>query len=223
MSPRSTTKPKPPAKRAYDSSRRRRQAEQTRADVLAAALERFNETGWAGTTVADIAEAAGVAVETVYSGFGSKKALLRVAADASVVGDAEPIPLADRPEFAAMGEGPVEDRVRAGLGFLAETHGRTSGIWRAVEEAAQSDDEMREWALDAEQRRKLDTRRSLERIFDRTVDGPMFDVLWVLYGHEAYRKLVIESGYTPREYQRCLAEVTVRVLDEDPALVSLFD
>jgi AcrR family transcriptional regulator len=211
-----------PAKRAYNSSRRKRQAEQTRADVLAAAVERFDETGWAGTTVADIAEAAGVAVETVYSGFGSKKALLRVAADASVVGDADPIPLIDRPEFAAMGEGPVEERVRAGLTFLADTHSRTSGMWRAVEEAAQSDDEMRAWALEAEQRRHLDTRRSLEAIFQRPMNGPMFDAIWILYGHEAYRKLVVEGGYSRVEYQRLLVEATVRLLDEDLALVDVF-
>jgi AcrR family transcriptional regulator len=224
MSPRaSTTKVKTPAKRTYNSSRRKRQAEQTRADVLAAAADRFNETGWAGTTVADIAEAAGVAVETVYSGFGSKKALLRVAADASLVGDADPIPLIDRPEFAAMGEGPVEDRVRAGLGFLADTHERTSGLWRAVEEAAQSDAEMRAWALEAEQRRRLDTRRALERIFERPIDGPMFDTIWIVYGHEAYRKLVVENGYSRLDYERCLAEVTVRLLDEDLALVHVFD
>jgi AcrR family transcriptional regulator len=225
MSPRTTTtarKKAEPAKRAYNSSRRKRQAEQTRADVLAAAIERFGETGWAGTTVADIAEAAGVAVETVYSGFGSKKALLRDAADVSVVGDADPIPFVDRPQFAAMGEGPVEDRVRVGMDVIADSNERTYGVWRALGEAAQSDDELREWAHEAELRRRSDTRKSLERIFGRTIPEPMLDALWVLYGQDPYRMLVVEGGTSRAAYQRILAEATVRLLDEDPALAEQF-
>lgn len=226
MSPRtSTTEPKAPApaKRTYNSSRRKRQAEQTRADVLTAAVERFSDTGWAGTTVADIAEAAGVAVETVYSGFGSKKALLRDAADVAVAGDAEPLTYVERPEFAAMGEGPVGDRVRVGMEFIAVSNERTHGIWRALGEAAQSDDDLRAWALDAERRRRLDTGRSLERIFERTIPEPMLDALCILYGQDSYRRLVIEGGSTRGAYQRMLAEATVRLLDEDLGIVDLFD
>ena len=57
-------KPKPRA-RTYNSSRRTRQAAQTRAEVLAAAAELFNTPGWAGTTLAAVAAAAGFAVETI--------------------------------------------------------------------------------------------------------------------------------------------------------------
>ena len=53
----------------------------------------------------DVARAAGVAVETVYSNFGSKSELLLAAIDVAVVGDLEPIPLGERPEFAALGRG----------------------------------------------------------------------------------------------------------------------
>ncbi len=66
----------PTTKRSYNSSRRTLQAAQTRDEVLRAATELFRETGWAGTTLAAIAERAGVSVETVYKGFGSKKGLL---------------------------------------------------------------------------------------------------------------------------------------------------
>src|SRR6478672_4168311 len=93
------------AKRAYNSSRRAAQAAQTRADVLAAAVECFRESGWSGTTLNAVAERAGVAVETVYNGFGTKKRLLCEAMDAAVVGDAEPIPLVDRPDWAEMQRG----------------------------------------------------------------------------------------------------------------------
>src|SRR5829696_7801027 len=106
--------PKTAGSRPYRSTRRQQQAAQTRHDVLMAAMRLFNTTGWSGTTMAAIAAEAGVAVETIYSGFGSKKQLLRLAMDVAVVGDAEPVPLADRPEWARMAQGSTEARLRAG-------------------------------------------------------------------------------------------------------------
>src|SRR6476646_10050186 len=100
-----------PAKRQYASTLRARQAADTKAQVLAAAAELFEESGWSGTTVAAIAQRAGVAVETVYSGFGSKKQVLRAVVDFAVVGDADPVPLAERPVFARQAEGTVEERI----------------------------------------------------------------------------------------------------------------
>src|SRR5690348_10687429 len=94
-----------PKKRTYDSSRRKRQAEQTRAEVLVAAMELFNTRGWAETTLADVAAAAGVAVETIYKGFRSKKQLVRDAMDAAVVGDADPVPFVERDPFLRLGTG----------------------------------------------------------------------------------------------------------------------
>src|SRR3954467_10409805 len=123
------------AKRAYDSSRRTRQAAQTRDEVLRAGTACFAETGWAGTTLADIAQAAGVSVETIYKGFGSKKGLLRAAMEVGVVGDAEPIPYAERPEFRALGEGSREERIVRGCALVATIHERSAGVWQAIVEA----------------------------------------------------------------------------------------
>ena len=64
-------------KRDYDSSRRQRQAAQTRADILAAARRLFTERGYAATTIEAIAAAAEVSEATVYAGFGSKRGLLQ--------------------------------------------------------------------------------------------------------------------------------------------------
>lgn len=57
-------------------TRRQRQAEATRADILAAARHLFAEKGYVGTTVADIASRAEVAVQTIYSSVGSKADVL---------------------------------------------------------------------------------------------------------------------------------------------------
>jgi AcrR family transcriptional regulator len=63
-------------KREYDSSRRQRQAAQTRADILAAARRLFAERGYAATTIEAIAAEAEASEATVYAGFGSKRGLL---------------------------------------------------------------------------------------------------------------------------------------------------
>src|SRR4051794_19952131 len=141
------------AKRAYDSSRRTRQAAQTREEVVRAGLERFAATGWAGTTLADIAEAAGVSVETIYKGFGSKKGLLREAMGAGVVGDSKPIPYAERPEFRALGEGSPDERIARGCAVMATIHERSAGVWQAIVEASGADAEVATWRLEMEQAR----------------------------------------------------------------------
>ncbi|MEO7430336.1 MAG: helix-turn-helix domain-containing protein, partial [Acidimicrobiales bacterium] len=61
-----------PVKRSYDSSRRRAQAAETRAVIVRAGCDLFIEQGYGRTTVADIARAAGVSVETIYASFGNK-------------------------------------------------------------------------------------------------------------------------------------------------------
>jgi AcrR family transcriptional regulator len=63
-------------KREYHSSRRQRQAAQTRADVLAAARRLFSARGYAATTLEAIAAEAEVSEATVYAGFGSKRGIL---------------------------------------------------------------------------------------------------------------------------------------------------
>jgi AcrR family transcriptional regulator len=63
------------------SSLRARHAEVTRSAILDAARRLFAEQGYAATAVRPIAEEAGVAVQTLYSTFGSKQGLLLALVD----------------------------------------------------------------------------------------------------------------------------------------------
>jgi len=63
--------------RPYRSHIRAERAADTQRRIAAAAGELFAEDGFAGTTVARIAERAGVATPTVYAVFGSKGAIVR--------------------------------------------------------------------------------------------------------------------------------------------------
>jgi AcrR family transcriptional regulator len=63
-------------RRAYRSRLRADQAQETRRRVLEAALQLFVERGYAGTTVAAVADQAGVSPETIYLALGGKRGLL---------------------------------------------------------------------------------------------------------------------------------------------------
>jgi len=55
--------------------RRERMAAQTRRDILISARRLFAERGYAATSITDIAQEAGVAVQTIYSRLGSKSGI----------------------------------------------------------------------------------------------------------------------------------------------------
>src|SRR3954451_404362 len=57
-------------------SRRERQAQVTRDEILAAARRLFAERGYTRTSVREIAQAAGVSPQTVYDSVGSKSQLV---------------------------------------------------------------------------------------------------------------------------------------------------
>jgi AcrR family transcriptional regulator len=191
-------------KRPYNSTRRSRQAAQTRADVLAAAIHLFSTQGWAGTTLGTIAEAAGVSVETIYNG-------LREAMDVAVVGDAEPVPFVERDEFLTLGEGTLDERIERGVAVATTIHERTSGVWQAMVEAACSDDEIDEWRRQLEVARRGDLGRSVEAILGRAVDDTLLALLWVLFSPDTYRKLVHDDGLSRAEFEALLADGTKRL------------
>ena len=207
-----TAKPTATSRRRYSSPLRAAQAGRTRALVLAAAAACFEEAGWAGTTVAAIAERAGVAVETVYSGFGSKKALLRQVIDVAVVGDTEPVPLAERDVFTKLAEGPRDARIDAGIEMLTDIHGRLAKVWRTVGEAAASDPEIDGWRVHWEEGRRIDTRRSIELILGEPIDDVTLDLLWGIFSHELYAMLVFDRGLDRGQYVERVHEAVTRLV-----------
>ena len=201
----------PPVKRRYNSSRRALQAAQTRRDVLLAAVRLFQANGWTGTTLAAVADEAGVAVETVYNAFGSKKGLLRAAIDVAVVGDVEPVPFAERPEFFALGEGTLEERIAKAAALNHAINERSAGVWQAIASAASSDAEVDAWRVAMEQSRRLDIARSAERVLGAAVDDRLVTALWLLYSADSYLKLVADEGMSAEDYQAFIADATRRL------------
>lgn len=127
-------------KRRYDSTRRRQQARENRLRILAAAHKLFLDKGYGSTTFAEVAAAAGVAVETVYASFRNKPTLLHSAWDIAVGGDEQDVHVLDRPEMRAMlGEPDLRARFVRFATVNTAIMRRTARLRLAVQGAAGTD------------------------------------------------------------------------------------
>jgi AcrR family transcriptional regulator len=200
------------SRRKYRSPLREQQAGQTRASVITAATQLFGEKGWAATGMRDVAGAAGVAIETVYANFRSKSELLTACIDLAVVADDQPVPLADRPTFAALGHGSRAQRAQAAARLLTDIHQRTAGMILALREAAAADPELGHWRHAAEGRRRADVEQAASLIAGRPVTRVECDGLWAVMAVEVYELLTGLRGWTPQQYELWLAGVINQLL-----------
>ena len=200
------------ARRPYRSPRRELQAAETRAMVLAAAARLFGERGWAATGMRDVARAAGVSVETVYASFRSKSDLLMAAIDVAVVGDTEPVPVDQRPEFAALGSGTRQQRARAAARLVTGINQRTAGVVLALREAAASDIELAQRMREREQGRRVNVEQGAALVAGRAITPEECDGLWAGLAVEVYHLLTDLRDWTPQQYENWLAGVIDRLL-----------
>jgi AcrR family transcriptional regulator len=199
-------------RRRYDSSLRAKRAEETKATIISAATALFTAKGWANTGMREVARDAGVAVETLYSHYSSKRKLLDAVVDQAVVGDDEPLAVAERPEFLAMGRGQRADRLAAAASLLASVHERTAPFAKLVREAATTDEEVAGVLGATRERQRKDVEAGLELIVGRPPSEDERDGAWAIVSPEVYLLLVEESGWSLDQYQRWLSETLARIL-----------
>jgi AcrR family transcriptional regulator len=118
-------------------------ARQTRRRITRAAHDLFVEHGYGATTLQDVADRAGVAVQTIYFTFGNKRSLLKEVVDTSIAGDDQPIATMDRPWFR---DALAADTAAAGLRRLVRGTGqviaRVAPIIEVLRTAAAIDPEI---------------------------------------------------------------------------------
>jgi AcrR family transcriptional regulator len=203
-------------KRVYRSALRAEQALRTRAAVVTAAGDCFVARGYAATTMKDVAEAAGVAVQTVF-GQGSKAALLLACVDRALVGDDETVPLRQREHFTrllAAGTAPVKLAV---LREMAVDRVPSIGpILRVFRDAAGGDAEIAASWAEYERRRLADTEvlaGSFAPLLREGVDLPRaVDVLWSVFTAETAAMFMTGRGWTVEQYADWLVEAVDALL-----------
>lgn len=198
--------------RRYRSQLREQQTTATKQAVLTAARELFVTKGWTATAMREVAASAGVALETVYAHFSSKRGLLRAVADAAVVGDDAPIPLAERTDFLAMGEGPRPARLQAAARLLTAVQVRTASVATLLRQAAPGDAEVAEMLRSTRERQRLDVARALELLIGRAPTSDERDGVWAVASPEVYVLLVEESGWTSGRYEAWITDTLERIV-----------
>lgn len=160
----------------------------------------------------DIASSAGVALETVYSHFSSKRGVLRAVIDAAVAGDDAPVALAERAEFVAMGHGRRPARIRAGARLLTTLYGRTAPIDKLLRQVAPAEKEIAELLSLAQDMQRRDIAAAFELIVGRPPSKAERDGAWAMASPEVYLLLVDGCGWTPEQYETWMSETMERSL-----------
>jgi AcrR family transcriptional regulator len=205
------------AKRSYDSTGRRRQAEMTRQAIVEAAREMFVTQGYAATTMTEVAVAAGVSVETIYKAFGTKASLVHSIRDQALLGQ-DRVPAEERSD--RLHEEETDPRkVIEGWGRLAgEVAPRVAPVLLLVRAAAAVDTTLAplhdEMERDRLKRMTANARRLHERGHlppDLSLDRAR-DVLFAYSSPELYEVLVVARGWSVEEYGRFVGEAVAAAL-----------
>jgi AcrR family transcriptional regulator len=211
----------PSGRRRYDASGRREKARQTRSAILDAARRLFVERGYAATSVAAIAAAAGVAPDTVYASVGPKPALFRELIELALSGTGEPVPGAER-DYAVRMRAASDARAKLRIYAAAVTANgrRLTPLFVALRAAAPAAPELQELWEEISRRRARNMRLL---VADLAVTGElradlsqdeMADVIWTMNSAEYFDLLTVRCGWSESAFERWLYDAWVRLLLE---------
>lgn len=194
-------------KREYRSPLREQNARRTRNAVVDAAARLFVERGYAATSFADIAEAAGVARPTAFAAFGSKPALLHQVLDQALAGDDEPVPVAQRPWFRPVWQATTPGAVLDAYAHVCKLiNGRAAKLMEVVRRAADDSPEVAElWETLQHNRRTGATMvvrhlATLEPLPERLDIDRASDIVWIFNDPAHYDALVNQRGWSEEAY-----------------------
>jgi AcrR family transcriptional regulator len=203
--------------RTYDSSRRQAQARQTQLAVITAAQKLFIERGYGRTTVAQIAEAAEVSVETVYGAFGNKAALLHRVWDITIGGDDEEVAFHERPEVLAIRAEPdLAKRLIMQAELVTKTARRTAPFLLALQGAAGVEQAAADMLAEIDRQREVGMTiqaRELAMTGQLAVsEQEAKDVLWSFSEGTLWHRLVEQRGWTDEHFSAWLGRMWVAML-----------
>ncbi len=180
---------------------------ETRRQVLIAARQEFAERGYSAATVSRIAERANVAVQTLYSSWGSKRALLRGVMETAITGDDDTL-FGDTPPVAPLlravpadvrGDAPAYVRhIAHQFRVLAE---RATVGWQTYRDAAAVDPEAAEdWqqlmAMRREGFRMIVAQIPKDKLRPGLTPDLAADTAWVIASPDTRDQLIRRAGYT---------------------------
>jgi AcrR family transcriptional regulator len=209
--------------RRYTSEIRDEQARRTRRAIVTAARELFLAQGYAATTIDAIAQAAHVSRRTVFNSVGGKATLLKLAYEWAIVGDDEPVPLADRPAVKAIQAEPDPQKA---LALWAQTvvgiAARVAPISEVLTAAADADPDAAQLVADASRDRMSGATAfvrylaSLDGLPPGITQQHAADLCWALMDGHLYRRLVTQRAWTTTDFTQWLSNIVAASLLRTP-------
>jgi AcrR family transcriptional regulator len=208
-------------RRAYNSSGRKAAAEATRHAILAAARRLFLKYGYAGATMPMIAEAAGIALDTVYAAVGKKPALFRLLVESAISGQDETVPAEQRDYVRAIRAEPdAAAKLKIYAAALGAIQPRLAPIFQVLQAAAPLEPDLDKlW-------REISRRRAANMLLlaqDLAATGQLrpdlsvpeiADIIWSMNAPEYFQLLVGQRGWTVARFESWLADAWTRLLLE---------
>jgi len=190
---------------------RQRQALETRRTIARAARDLFSDGGYAATSIEAVAERAGVAERTVYSIFGTKKAILGAICEEW---------LAEAGVMESVVEGLKERDLRRRLALVAHSSRRQweseRGVLAMLDGAAASDVEVARmlagWKADRTSSLNAVLGGCESQLRDDLEPKRAGAIIRALTGAEVFLELVRAEGWTPDEYETWLSGLLVDLL-----------
>jgi AcrR family transcriptional regulator len=205
--------------RPYDTTNRQRQAADTRRRIFEAAQELFTRDGYVTTTIAAIAEHAGVAVQTVYASTKSKRDVLKGILDLAISGEEEQVPVQASWRWREI---EAEPDPRTKLRELARLHRdicvREAPAFAIMADAAGSDLEIRTLMHDMADQRYQDHHRLAKTLHQTGHLRPDLssrraaDIMWALANEQTYLALVRDRRWSTHDYEGWLADQLIAAL-----------
>jgi len=208
---------RPVKSRPYDSRGRQSASAQRRGRILAAARELFVAGGYSGTTMAAVAERAGVATDTVYELVGRKPALFRLLLETAISGRDEAVPAEERDYVQQIHSEPTaQGKLAVYARALPSIHARLAPLLVVLQAAAPTDPALADlWTQISERRAGNMTRFAgeLEETGRLGVSvAEAADVIWATNSPEMYLLLVGQRGWSHERYEHWLAATWQRLL-----------
>ncbi|GGY62163.1 TetR/AcrR family transcriptional regulator [Streptomyces omiyaensis] len=189
--------------------KQRSRARETRRRIIEAAGALFVEQGYGATKLQEIADRAGVAVQTIYFVFRNKPSLLKELVDVAIAGDDEPVPTMDRPWFTEVLTAPTAGSALAALvAGTRATLERVAAVHEMVRAATAANPEIRDLWPDGADPRYTVLSAAATSLAGKpgarpaVPAGEAADIVYAVLSPELFLVLTRDRSWSPAKWER---------------------
>lgn len=202
-------------RRNYDATGRQDRARRNRHAVLDAAEVRFLSDGYAATTIAAVAAAGGVSVETIYKTFGGKAGIVAGIWERGLAGRG-PIPAPQRSDRMQASETDPREIIGNWGRLTTEVAPRVCPILLLIRSAAATDADMAQLLAATDRQRLLRMRHNARALAGHLRPGitsaGAADILWTYSSPDLYNLLVVRRRWSLKHYGKFITDALTAAL-----------